>query len=644
MNSIAKILYLAILLGCTKPNKLSDIKRVERDAIKQENAQSDKSKTISNGNVEQNQAKFELFYEVIKQHCASCHSEGGLASNSNFASLTEFSQWSRSKYIIPGNHLESSLYFRLKDSNADGSLGAKDMPYDYSLNDEEIEIIANFIDGLNTSSEELNLSFEPDLSQINLLSYEAKIDKLRYVLDPTQSINIPTDVFTALSTDRYLLGDYNFAQGVIEQKVWGNLQMESWLAGLSSYCSSELFQAKYSMPEKFSNFIETAFGRSPTPYDQSILDAISTGGLSGAELTQVVCLSFLSSLEFQTQTPPSEKLSLRQYLSRLSSTIVHRPLNSSEISSISEISSNPEARDELIKSILSGWVASPRFPPALRKYVESLLRTSGETTEIDYGLPGYLAEYIAKNNLPLSTIITSKNCIDENGNSIACDSGASFGAGVLTTRAFLAANKGPYNLSRAGRLLHSFACKSYPLDTKKEPPIPKKDLIPVFAATNGEGFGNGTNCYLCHSQFGKHTQLFVKFDDKGIYQSTASGQQNPDQEVAGGHSIEGLYTSHFLPESSAQEEESEFFGTPVKNLREAANVLAKDPEFVNCAAKNILGFYLRLKDTTILSVDEALFEDITNKTLAISTDPSFGDLIVSVFTHPEIIRSMTGRN
>ena len=646
MKSIVKKLFLITLLGCTKPSKLTDIKKVEQVSISQEDfGDSDNSEDSKGSNeaIKKSEAQLDLFLGTIEKHCISCHKEGGIASNSNFASLTEPSQWARSRYVSPGNHLESSLYYRLKNSKADGSLGAKDMPYEYSLSDQEIASIANFIDGLS-ASEELNLSFEPDLSQINLLSYEAKIDKLKYVLDPSQSTTIPTELFTALSADRYLLGDYNYAQGIIEQKVWGDLQIEGWLAGLSPYCSSELFQTKYSMPEQFFIFMEVAFGRSPTPEDQDILEALSAGGLSGSELTQVVCLSLLSSLEFQTQTPPSEKLSLKQYLSRLSSTIVHRPLTNNEISAIGKMTTDAESRDEIIKSMISDWVSSPRFPPALRKYVEALLRTSGETTEIDFGLPGYLAEHIAKNDLPLSTIITSQTCVDENGNSIACDSGASFGAGVLTTRAFLAANKGPYNLSRAGRLLHSFACKSYPLDTKKEPPIPKKDLIPVFAATNGEGFGNGTNCYLCHSQFGKHTQLFVKFNDKGIYEGTANGLQNPNPQVAGGHSIEGLYTSHFLPENLAENEESEFFGEPAKNLGEAAKILAKDPQFMNCAAKNILGFYLRLKDTTLIEVDESLFEDIANRALAQSNDPSFGDLIISVFSHPDIIRSMTGGN
>ena len=124
---------------------------------------------------------------------------------------------------------------------------------------------------------------------------------------------------------------------------------------------------------------------------------------------------------------------------------------------------------------------------------------------IDFGLPGNLAAYLVKNDRPWSEIITASDCYDAAGKAIKCDSGAPYGAGVLTTRAILLSRSGRFNLTRASTITRTFACKTYPIDPEElQPRVDKTWLIDMFQANNPEeqtveearnGFGNGFGCY-----------------------------------------------------------------------------------------------------------------------------------------------------
>ncbi|MBK8203416.1 MAG: hypothetical protein IPK68_14170 [Bdellovibrionales bacterium] len=161
-------------------------------------------------------------------------------------------------------------------------------------------------------------------------------------------------------------------------------------------------------------------------------------------------------------------------------------------------------------------------------------------------------------------------------------------------------------------------------------PILKQDLITMFQDDQppnaGEQFGNGTACYSCHSQFGAHAQFYVKFDSLGVYQASATGEQDTTPGVEAGRSKNNLYTSH-LNTSAKSSEESQMFGHTVRNLAEAAKVMTESPLFLQCGIRNVLQYYLRLLQNEADGINEDLIETIHQKILVESKEPTFQQII-----------------
>ncbi len=344
------------------------------------------------------------------------------------------------------------------------------------------------------------------------------------------------------------------------------------------------------------------------------------------------------------EEPGEKSLSAQEvefYLRKLAPTIVGRSLSYDETRTIER-----DAEDA-IEPILSAWVTEPGFASAMRDMMETLLAVSGARDGVDFELPGNLVAQVAAQNLPWSTILTADYCVDANGTEIACDTGAPYEAGVLATRAYLIANKGRFNLSRAKRMLSTFACRAYPMDTKIQPPLEKEVLIEMFRAQTAAeqtveeaagGFGNGDGCYLCHSQFGAHAQLFVKYDENGLWQAAADGLQDPANEL--GRSLNGLYTSHLDDPAESREEATQMFGERVANLREAGEVIGDHPLFYECTAKNLIATAFRLEAGASNEIEDDLVEALAEKILAGGPDPTIADIVLTVFTDEEVIRGV----
>jgi hypothetical protein len=297
--------------------------------------------------------------------------------------------------------------------------------------------------------------------------------------------------------------------------------------------------------------------------------------------------------------------------------------------------------------VLEAALAEPAFAESARTLISRKLSVSGVRDGVDFNLPGNLAAHIAKNALPWSQILTADRCYDEAGAPGACDSGAPYAAGVLTTRGYLMSRAGRFNLTRASTLLRAFACEGYPLNEELQPLLPKEQLIELFRAESVEeaaetderaagGFGNGEGCYYCHGQFGAHAQLFVKFDDEGRWRAEATGQQDPDGEL--GRSTGGLMTSHFFDPGAKADEASMMFGRPVANLAEAAQVFVEDPVFSTCAVRNVLEHVL-LVDAAI-HVDYRILERSAARARERHEDPTLQDIVIATLTDPLVIQSV----
>lgn len=334
------------------------------------------------------------------------------------------------------------------------------------------------------------------------------------------------------------------------------------------------------------------------------------------------------------------------YLAKLAPPIVGRVLTPAERALIAR------GGGKVIEPIVREWTREPGFVQAARNLIELKLSVSGARDGIDFNLPGNLAAYLVKQDLPWSRILTDDKCRDASGGELACDTGAPYSAGVLTTRAYLASRASRFNLTRSSTMMKAFACRNYPQEDTLQPRLPKEVLIPMFRATSAEeqtderaksGFGNGMGCYMCHGQFSAHAQLFVKFDEQGRWQKDATGLQDENGEL--GRSLNGLMASHLVDPLKAKEESSQFFGQKVENLAAAARVLAKSSVFVECASRNVVEYALGLAKPPTLEAELLASLAIRARSMG-GVDPSFGTIAVATLTHPEIqesiVRMLTG--
>lgn len=323
---------------------------------------------------------------------------------------------------------------------------------------------------------------------------------------------------------------------------------------------------------------------------------------------------------------------LISYASYISSMVVQRSLSDAERTQIQQNGTNG------LSTVIRAWFSEPTFLNSAQIYVDNLVRTSGVTSATDMNLPGYLGREIARRQRPYADLLTASSCYNASGQVVACDTGAPFTAGLLTTKAYMITKVGPYNIGRAGKLVSQFLCTTYPLPDADEPKAPASELINAFATTQGQiSFGNGNNCYSCHSQFGHHAQFFIKFDLNGNYQVNATGLQNPS--ATDGFSQNNLLTSHFRSPARAASEASQFLGRPAANLAEAARNITQSSRFLPCAVENLMTHYLRLDTDVKMTIKRDLYIDIAQNARALHPEPSFSHLLTALFTHPYVIDS-----
>ncbi len=342
-------------------------------------------------------------------------------------------------------------------------------------------------------------------------------------------------------------------------------------------------------------------------------------------------------------TPEQKAADVRAYLSSLAPILVSRTLDADEEAAIVEAARAGDPRTA-IDDVLAGWTEDPALAEAAREMIQTRLSVSGGSAEINYELPGNLAAYTVANRLPWSTLVTADYCVGDDLEEIDCDSGAPAPAGILTTRAYLKARASRFNLTRASTMMNTFACQHYPLADELEPRIPRERLRVMFKANTPEeqedpqaagAFGNGFACYSCHGQFAWHSQLFVQFDDQGLYRADATGLQDPAGEL--GRGLGGLFASHLENPDEAALPASQMLGQPVADLREAGAVLAASPELASCTARSVLEYALALEQGS--EIDASLIAEIAAPLSA--AEATFADYAVAVFSNRRVIDSVT---
>jgi hypothetical protein len=380
---------------------------------------------------------------------------------------------------------------------------------------------------------------------------------------------------------------------------------------------------------------ESSGAEDPSSSDTSSTNPTASTGSPG---TTVPNGSASKSADIKSLAPRDAEV----YLSKIAPPVVGRVLSPTERTTIATQGGGA------IEPIVAAWMKEPGFALQARQFIEQSLSVSGTKGSVNFGLPGNLAMHLVQNSRPWSEILTSTSCYDDAEKPITCDTGAPYTAGVLTTRAYLISRASRFNLTRSSALMKNFACRSYPIEDSLQPRIDRARLIPMFAATNltqaaaadqraASGFGNGEGCYTCHGQFSLHAQLYVKFDSSGLWQSTATGIQDPMGEL--GRSLNGLMASHLADPEAAKSETSQMFGQPVNNLADAAKVVAASPTFDECAAHRFLDFTLGVSFGTI-EYDAHLFPAIADKAREAQKDPTFSQIIQALFANPVVVHSI----
>lgn len=325
------------------------------------------------------------------------------------------------------------------------------------------------------------------------------------------------------------------------------------------------------------------------------------------------------------------------YLALIAPALVERTLDPTEIAAL-------DARGGVaIADVVEGWQDEPGLARAARRMIETALAVSGgvDSSGVDFGAPGRIVERVVREQRPWAEILTTDRCTDASGADAACDTGAPYAAGVITTRAFMAARQGRFNLTRAGTITRTFLCRNYPIEIELEPPIERDRLMPMFRALTREeqtdpeaamsGLANGFHCYACHGQFGAHAQLFVRFDISGRWREDATGLQR--EGGMPGESFGGLMASHLEPAFAASES-SQMVGREVANLSEAMTALTETDAFWSCAAQRVIELALDLDPER--GVDAELLDVIADAARERAASPTFQDLIVATLAHPRV--------
>ncbi len=114
-------------------------------------------------------------------------------------------------------------------------------------------------------------------------------------------------------------------------------------------------------------------------------------------------------------------------------------------------------------------------------------------------------------------------------------------------------------------------------------------------------------------------------------------------QLAGGEpgvAAGGMYASHLVTPAEAASQNANMFVTPITNLREAAAVLARQDAYIECAAQNILSYFLRMDSVAIGKIDKVFFKEVAKAILAQKPEPTFKDIARYVLTHPVVIQSV----
>ncbi len=458
----------------------------------------------------------------------------------------------------------------------------------------------------------------------------------------------PLAALRAASADH---GAYDFGASRPPALTWKLNSLESWSRSMKGVCESSLLASKLPRLSELDSFFEATLGRIPDADDRAALAPIlQDPSLDDASKRSLVCRVVLSSAEFNHANAQDRRSSGNKtltgedyalYLGRLAPTLAGRSPTPAE-----RDSARAEGRAG-VEKVLRTWVDAPGFVVTARDFANRLLSLNGKSGDVNLDEPGNLMARLVTRREPYHDFFAAATCVNDKGDSVACDSGAPAPAGFLTTRAFLSGLYSRYNLKRARKFAQLALCSDYPMDTRWQPHVEKSELIPMFGAkdaaeaaaagANEAGFGNGTQCHACHGQFAAHAQFFVKFNSVGRWIADSTGLQGTG--VQPGESRTGLATSHFRDPAKAGDGFGHLGSERYGDIQAAARGLAGMPRFWQCQVKHIVAYAFQAEFVPMEAFPEAALAEVAASAGARVATLTPQALFTHVLASDKVIRS-----
>ena len=224
-------------------------------------------------------------FDIITRNCKSCHVDQALGGVSN---LLDYSHLINSGLVVPGDVASRLL----------ASIDNNSMPPSGALSETEKRTIRNWIlalGGLTPDLRPIDFAFDFSISTSPQL-FQVRMDKLNYVMG-----NSGLSSINQIQNNRFLLGDYNFAQTIIPNFSWGVNDTKTWMENINDVCSSQELRDQYPWPSGVPNLVFNSMGRSIDSDESSMISEVNNLSIPNNEKFEIMCLALLSSMEFITK-------------------------------------------------------------------------------------------------------------------------------------------------------------------------------------------------------------------------------------------------------------------------------------------------------------------------------------------------------
>lgn len=222
---------------------------------------------------------------ILANQCSSCHGAVGLGGLSN---IMDTNLLITGGFVVPGNPTGSSLFQAIQSGR---------MPASAPLTAQNQKIISDWIillgGGSLDSQDPVQVYMEFNMTpSIEPLLFQIRLGKVASSLNVAEN----SAALSSLRTNRFVLGDYDFANSVSPRTTWESSDMGRWLDNIQPACSGA--RPTNPWPAAASTLFTRAYGRAMSAADTAVMNDIDRLSVPAEEKYEILCMVLLSSMEF----------------------------------------------------------------------------------------------------------------------------------------------------------------------------------------------------------------------------------------------------------------------------------------------------------------------------------------------------------